>query len=122
MKKKEKLTMDINELIFKISEYYGVVGNEQNSLFQYLKNCENALTNLLNEFDKDGKKVNKLVPFDNIFNYKKDYGALVREFEMLENQYEDLYEEFEEKGEEINDCIHEIGRLKNIIEEMENKN
>lgn len=122
MTKKEQLTMDINELIFKISEYYGVVGNKQNAIFGYLKNCEKALIDLLNEFDKDGKKVNKLVPFDNIFNYKSDYKTLNKDFNELEEEYKRVCKEFEKKEEEIDDCWYEISRLKNIIEEMENKN
>ena len=64
---KEKLTREINELIIKICEYYGVLGNEQNTIYKYLKDCENALTSLLNEFDKDGKKINNLKFFNNVF-------------------------------------------------------
>lgn len=122
---KEKLTREINELIIKICEYYGVLGNKQNAIFKYLKDCENALTSLLNEFDKTGKKINKNIPFDNVFNYKSDYKTLDRDFKNLEKEYEILSKEFYElekiyEGEKDNtySLTKENEQLKKEIEDL----
>lgn len=126
---KEKLTRDINELIIKICEYYGVLGNKQNVIYKYLKDCENALTSLLNEFDTDGKKINNLKSFNNVFEYKENYEILEKDFERLENKYENekdntydltkqvekYEEEIEKLQEKIEDYEYEIEHAQNII-------
>lgn len=126
---KEKLTREINELIIKICEYYGVLGNEQNTIYKYLKDCEKALLDLLNEFNEKGEKVNKYIPFDNVFNYKSDYEYLKRDYDNLENLYEnekdDNYdltkqvwkyeEEIEKLQEKIADYEYEIEHAQNSL-------
>ena len=54
----DKQKRDIIILITELMEYYSVLGNEHNAIYKYLKNCEKALMDLLNEFDKQGKKIN----------------------------------------------------------------
>ena len=125
---KEKLTKEINELMINISEYYGVLENEQNAIYKYLKNCEKALLDLLNEFDKDGKKINKLVLFENIFNYKNDYETLNKDYKNLEKQCEILEKEFDEleeryEGEKDNTYVltEENEKLQEKIEELKER-
>ena len=124
--KKEKLTREINELIINISEYYGILGKTNNAIFEYLKNCEKALLDLLNEFDKDGKKINKLVPFDNIFNYKNDYKTLNRNYknlekqcEILEKEFDKLEERYEDEKDNTYDLTKENEKLQEKIAELE---
>lgn len=116
---KDKQTRNISILITDLMEYYGVLGNEQNAIYKYLKDCENALTSLLNEFDKQGKKINNKIVFDNVFNYKSDYKTLNRDFKNLEEMYEDLNNDFNEQEEKINNYQYKIRCLKNIVKDME---
>lgn len=115
----DKQTRNISILITELMEYYGVLGNEQNAIYKYLKNCEKALTDLLNEFDKQGKKINNKIVFDNVFNYKSDYQTLNRDFKNLEEMYEDLNNDFNEQEEKINNYQYKIRCLKNIVKDME---
>ena len=126
---KEELTRNINELIIKMSEYYGILGKNNNAIFKYLKDCEKALLDLLNEFNEKGEKVNKYIPFDNVFNYKSDYEYLKRDYDNLENLYEnekdDNYdltkqvwkyeEEIEKLQEKIADYEYEIEHAQNSL-------
>ncbi|WP_405311825.1 hypothetical protein LQ356_00650 [Metamycoplasma faucium] len=112
----DKQTRDISILITELMEYYSVLGNKQNAIYKYLKNCEKALMDLLNEFDKQGKKINNKIVFDNVFNYKSDYKTLNKDFKKLEELYKDLNNEFNEKITHYQDKICD---LKNIIWKME---
>lgn len=117
---KEKLTREINELIIKICEYHGVLGNEQNAIYKYLKNCEKALMDLLNEFDKQGKKINNKIVFDNVFNYKSDYKTLNEDFKKLEELYEDLNNEFdklEERYEDLDSDFYDLNKQNEKLNE-----
>lgn len=123
---KEKLTREINELIIKLCEYYGVLGKTNNAIFEYLKNCEKALLDLLNEFGKDGKKINKKVPFENVFDYKLECIWLERDKKLLDNEYEILSKEFDElekryEGEKDNtySLTKENENLQEKIKELE---
>lgn len=116
---KEKQTRSISILITELMEYYGVLGNKQNAIYKYLKDCENALTSLSNEFDKQGKKINNKILFDNVFNYKRDYQTLNRDFKNLEEMYEDLNNDFNEQEEKINNYQYKIRCLKNIVKDMQ---
>ena len=125
---KEKLTREINELMINISEYYGVLENEQNAIYKYLKNCEKALMDLLNEFDKQGKKINNKIVFDNVFNYKSDYKTLNKDFKKLEELYEDLNNEFDKLEESYEDekdntyvLTKENEKLQERIEELKER-
>ena len=113
---KDKQTRNISILITDLMEYYGVLENKQNAIYKYLNNCEKALMDLLNEFDKQGKKINNKIVFDNVFNYKSDYKTLNKDFKKLEKLYEDLNNEFNEKITHYQDKICD---LKNIIWKME---
>ena len=92
---KEKQTRNISILITDLMEYYGVLGNEQNAIYKYLKDCENALTSLLNEFNEKGEKLNKNIPFENVFGYKLECVWLERDKKLLDNEYETLLIEFD---------------------------
>ena len=84
---KEKLTREINELIIKICEYYGVLGNEQNTIYK------KALLDLLNEF-----------------NEKDDNYDLTKQVEKYEEEIEKLQEKIEDYEYEIE---HAQNSLKN---------
>ena len=110
---KEELTRDINELIIKMSEYYGILGKNNNAIFKYLKDCEKALLDLLNEFNEKGEKVNKYIPFDNVFNYKSDYEYLKRDHDNLEDLYEEVCDELKEeryKNEKLEEDIYSLSK------------
>ena len=112
----DKQTRGISILITELMKYYSVSRNKQNAIYKYLKNCEKALMDLLNEFDKQGKKINNKIVFDNVFNYKSDYKTLNKDFKKLEELYEGLNNEFNEKITHYQDKICD---LKNIIWKME---
>lgn len=115
---KEKQTRSISILITELMEYYGVLGNEQNAIYKYLKDCEKAMIDLLNEFDKSGEKIRKQVLFDNVFTYKNDYQALNKDFQNLEQMYEDICNEYNDQEERINEYQYNINCLKKIIKDM----
>ena len=116
---KEKQTRSISILITELMEYYGVLGNKQNAIYKYLKDCEKALMDLLNEFDKSGEKIKKQVLFDNVFTYKSDYETLNKDFKNLEEMYEDLNNDFNEQEDRINNYQYKIRCFKNIVKDME---
>ena len=123
---KEKLTREINELIIKICEYYGVLGNEQNAIFEYLKSCEKVLLDLLNKFNEKGEKLNKNIPFENVFDYKLECVWLERDKKLLDNEYEILSKEFdkleeryESKKDNTYDLTKENEKLQEKIKELE---
>ena len=116
---KEKLTREINELIIKICEYYGVLGNEQKYIYKYLKDCEKALMDLLNEFDKDGKKINNLKFFNNVFEYKENYEILEKDFERLENKYENEKDDNYDLTKQVEKYEKEIEKLQEKIADYE---
>lgn len=63
-------------------EYYGVLGKENNAIFEYLKSCEKALLDLLNEFNEKGEK-------ENTYNLTKENEKLQEKIKELED---DLFE------------------------------
>lgn len=121
---KEKLIRDINELIINISKYYGVLWKENDAIFEYLKNCEKALLDLLNEFNEKGEKVNKNIPFENIFNYKcdykyrnRDYEELKKDLRWLENKYKNVCDVLEKAEDKIQDLLTEFREQEKIKRE-----
>ena len=118
---KEELVRDINELIIKMGKYYKVSDKNNIAFFDYLKNCEKALLDLLNEFDEKCEKINKNVPFDNIFNYKwdykyrdRDYKELVKDFKRLENKYKNVCDDLEEAKDKFQDLLTEFKEQEKI--------
>lgn len=94
--KKEELIKDVNKLIIKICEYYGASRKENHAFFEYLKDCEKALLDLLNEFNEKGEKINEDIPFDNIFNYKWYYEFRDRDYKDLQKRFEQLEKRIKE--------------------------
>ena len=116
---KEKLTREINELIIKICEYYGVLGNEQNTIYKYLKDCKKALLDLLNEFNEKGEKINNLKFFNNVFEYKENYEILEKDFKRLENKYENEKDDNYDLTKQVEKYEEEIEKLQEKIEDYE---
>ena len=123
---KEKQTRNISILITDLMEYYGVLGKENNAIFEYLKSCEKALLDLLNEFNEKGEKVNKHIPFENVFDYKLKCVWLERDKKLLDNEYETLLIEFdklEERYESEKDNTYDLTKenekLQEKIKELE---
>ena len=111
MKRKYTIINDLDKLMESISDYYGVKWEVNNPIKEYISNSKQAILDLLNHFDKNGKPFKDYEVFDNVYLYKNWYRESI-------NNYENLVEDYNKLDNKLSEYRYYVDCMQNLVNDL----